>query len=227
MENGSGYSFPIFISSTDYNLKDLRAELARFLHELGYKPILSSAEGFPDGSPKLQPWESCLPVLENCFIVLLIIDGRYGIPLEWLNFKSCFDGRKVSPTHGEYLYSRHVKKRMLIFVRREITLHYQSYRTVLDNFKGNKDEAKKNLEKSLPEYVSFESLDFLHEVKTTGPIPWIKEFDDVTNIKAEIQTKMLNELAELFLIKNKHLEMVTESFNKCLDSLTLEEQKKY
>ena len=56
MDSSSGYTFPIFISSTDYNLKDLRAELARFLSELGYKPILSSFEGFPDSSPKLEPW---------------------------------------------------------------------------------------------------------------------------------------------------------------------------
>lgn len=96
METSSEYTFPIFISSTDYNLKDLRAELARFLTELGYKPVLSSAEGFPDSSPKLEPWESCLPVLDRCFIIVLIIDGRYGIPLPWLNYKEIFLDRIVN-----------------------------------------------------------------------------------------------------------------------------------
>jgi len=37
---------------------------------------------------------------------------------------------------------------------------------------------------------------------------------------------MLNELAEIFLIKNMHLEIVVESFNKAMQSLSVEEQKK-
>lgn len=36
---------------------------------------------------------------------------------------------------------------------------------------------------------------------------------------------MLNELAELFLIKNKHFETVIESFNKVMDSLSIDKQK--
>jgi ABC-type transporter Mla subunit MlaD len=69
-------------------------------------------------------------------------------------------------------------------------------------------------------------LDFINKVKTTKPIPWINEFDDITSVKKEIQKKMLNELAELFLIKNKHFETVIDSFNKVMDSLSLEEQRK-
>ena len=126
----SEYPFPIFISSTDYNLKDFRAELSRFLKELGYKPILSSADGFPDNSPKLQPWESCIPVLEKCFVMILVIDGRYSVALKWPNLKNIFGDRKVSPTHGEYLFAHKQHKRMLVFIRKEVATFYQSYRKV-------------------------------------------------------------------------------------------------
>src|SRR4051812_25729599 len=74
----SEYEIPIFISSTDYNLVDLRAELARHLEQLGCKPVLSSMEGFADASPELEPWESCLRVLDTCYIMVLVVDGRYG-----------------------------------------------------------------------------------------------------------------------------------------------------
>ena len=90
MKHYSEYPFPIFISSTDYNLVDLRAELCRFLCEIGYRPIMSSADGFPDSSPELQPWESCLPVLGNSFVMVLIIDGRYGTRFSWPKYKSIF-----------------------------------------------------------------------------------------------------------------------------------------
>jgi hypothetical protein len=226
MDTSSEYTFPIFISSTDYNLKDLRAELARFLSELGYRPILSSAEGFPDSSPILEPWESCLPVLDKCFVMVLIIDGQYGTPLSWPNYKDIFGDEKISPTHGEYVFAHKTRKRMLVFIRKSLKPHYQSYRTTLENCGNDKKKAKEALELTLPDYVSFETLDFINKVKTTKPIPWINEFDDITSVKKEIQKKMLNELAELFLIKNKHFETVIDSFNKLMDSLSLEEQKK-
>lgn len=227
MESSSEYLFPIFISSTDYNLKDLRAELARFLSELGYRPILSSSEGFPDNSPKLEPWESCIPVLENSFVMILVIDGKYGYPLPWPNSGDLFKDKEISPTHGEYLYAHKKYKRMLVFIRSEVMTYYQSYRQATKNMKGKTiEEIEETLNKTLPEYIDFKTLQFVHEVKTTKPIPWIREFDDITSIKKEVQKKMLNELAEIFLVKNMHLETVVQSFNKVLQSLSPEEQTK-
>ena len=225
MEHSSEYTFPIFISSTDYNLKDLRAELAKFLSELGYKPLLSSAEGFPDNSPYLEPWESCIPVLDRCFVVVLVIDGRYGSGLKWPNYSEYFSERKIAPTHGEYIFAHRNKKRMLVFVRKSLMPHYQSYRTVMEKCNNDKVKAEELLSPTLPEYITFETLDFINEVKTTRPIPWIKEFEDITCVKREIQKKMLNELAELFLVKNKYADIVIDSFNKVMDSLSLEKQK--
>lgn len=229
MNNSSEYQFPIFISSTDYNLIDLRAELSQFLTEIGYRPILSSSEGFHDKSPNLEPWESCIPVLENCFVTILIIDGRYGYTLPWPNYPdlpkiNSPNRKKVSPTHGEYLFAHKTKQRMLVFVRRQVMTHYQSYRTAIKNSK-TKAEAEKSLKITLPDNIDFKALDFLNEVKTTKPIPWIKEFDDVTTVKKEVHKKMLNELAEVFMIKNQHFETVIKVFNKAMDELTEEKQK--
>lgn len=226
MDTTSEYTFPIFISSTDYNLKDFRAELSRFLLELGYRPILSSAEGFPDSSPNLEPWESCIPVLSNCFVMILIIDGRYSSALGWPNLPEIFKDLKVSPTHGEYMFAHKNAKRMLVFIRREVMTYYQSYRQTLNSCSYDEIKTKETLSKTLPEYIDYDTLKFVHEVKTSKPIPWIKEFDDVTDVKKEVQKKMLNELAEIFLVKNQHLQTVIDSFNKVLGTMTPEEQQK-
>lgn len=225
MDTSSEYAFPIFISSTDYNLKDFRAELARFLSELGYRPILSSAEGFPDNSPKLEPWESCIPVLQQAFVMILVIDGKYGYPLKWPNCGELFAEKEVSPTHGEYLYAQHHGKRMLVFIRSEVMTFYQSYRRAMKACDERKEDAEKILKSTLPEYIEFKTLQFIHEIKTTKPIPWIREFNDITSVKKEVQKKMLNELAEIFLVKNMHLETIVQSFNKVLASMSLGEQK--
>lgn len=221
----SEYGFPIFISSTDYNLIDLRAELAKYLADLGYRPILSSSDGFHDNSPDLEPWESCLQVLQSAYVMVLVIDGKYGDTFEWKNFESIIGNRKVSPTHAEYLLAHKTKMRMLVFIRKELLTYYQTYRTSIKNSGGNKEKAKEILAATLPKHVAFETLEFIEEVKTARPIPWIKPFENVTEIKQEIQKKMLNELAELFLFKNKHLESVVRAFSTVLDDLPEDKRK--
>jgi hypothetical protein len=224
MVSTSEYPFPIFVSSTDYNLKDLRAELARYLTELGYRPVLSSSEGFHDNSPELEPWESCLQVLNTCFVMILVIDGRYGSPLEWRNFERVFGSRKISPTHAEYIFSHKTNKRMLVFIREEVLTHYQTYGTALKNFE-TEEVAKEALEKILPRGIDYETLKFINEVKTARPIPWIRAFKDVTEIKGEVQKKMLNELAELFMLKEKKLETIIKVFNQTMAELSPEKQE--
>ncbi len=214
----SEYAFPIFISSTDYDLIDLRAELRRHLTVLGYQPILSSDSGFPDRSPGMEPWESCLPVLASCHVVVVAINGRYGRPLQWPNFGSLIKN-PVSPTHGEYLFAHATKKRMLIFVRASLMPYYQSYQVGMMNCGQDRNEARELLSKTLPPYVDFESLEFIHQVKTSRPIPWINSFNDVTEIKCEIEKKMLNELAQVFLFREGQLEAVVHQFAKALDEL--------
>ncbi len=224
-KTSSEYEFPIFISSTDYNLIDLRAELARYLSDLGYKPVLSSNEGFHDNSPYLEPWESCLQVLQTTFVMVLVIDGKYGKCLEWKNVKSIIGDRKVSPTHAEYICAHETKMRMLVFIREEVLTFYQSYHQTMKIAGGDKKLAKENLSKTLPPHIEFETLEFIEEVKTTRPIPWIKAFANVNDIKHEIQKKMLNELAELFLFKSQHLATVIKSFSTALDGLSKEKRK--
>jgi hypothetical protein len=191
----SHYTFPIFVSSTAHNLVDLRAELRDHLTDLGYQPILSTEEGFRDHTPHQEAWESCLEVIEHCYVLILILDGRYGKPANWPNYSSIIGDRKVSPTHGEFLYARHLKKRMLVFVRQPLWNVYDVYRTA----KAQIPDSKK-LRQSFfcPPYIDFNAITFLEEIKTGKPVCWIREFKDVTEIKREVQRQLLNELAQAF-----------------------------
>ena len=226
MKTSSEYSFRIFISSTVYNLKDLRAGLEEFLKEQGYCPILSSARGFPETTPDLQPWESCLPVLETTFVVALIIDGHYGKPLAWPHYQLLFQDRKVSPTHGEYLYGRATGKKIFVFIRSECMSYYESYRTALKNCDNDEAEAESVVRKTLPKHIEFETLKFIREIKTTDPIPWVTEFDDVTHVQQGIQKKLVNELAKIFMLKDQHTQTVIDSFKAVIDKMPKEEQVK-
>jgi len=219
----SNYRFPIFISSTHYDLIDLRAELSSHLSNLGYDPVVSSESGFPDNTPLLSPWESCLPVISTCFMMVLIIDSKYGAKLKWDNYSELFKDEKLSPTHGEYRYAHANKIRLIIFIRKEMIAHYQSFKRLKDEGKSI-EEITALLEQTLPKRIKVDTLKFIAEVKTTTPIPWIKEFEDVTEIKKEIQSKLTNELAEVFLLKEKHQETLIKKLNEFLGTKTNEEK---
>ena len=114
--SASNYSIPIFISSTVYNLIDLRAELSTFLRGLGYEPKLSSESGFPDQTPRLSPWESCLIALERAFIVILVLDTKYGTKLNWKNYSRLTQNGDISATHGEYRFAMSINKKYLFLL---------------------------------------------------------------------------------------------------------------
>lgn len=67
----------VFVSSTCYDLRPIRASLELFIRSLGYEPILSERGTVPyvPGQPLD---ESCYVEVLNCDIYVLIIGGRYG-----------------------------------------------------------------------------------------------------------------------------------------------------
>jgi len=217
------YSFPIFISSTEYNLVDLRAELSRYLLELGYTPFVSSQEGFPNYTPQMTPWESCLKVLESSFIVILIIDKRYGSQLDWTEYKDIV-GDKISPTHGEYRMARHLKKKLLVFCRDDIDSAYQIYKKHLSAEKGDKAKAAAAMKDMLPPGMQIETLEFYNEVKISPDIPWIKSFKNVVDIKSEIQSQLVNQLAISHMEKQQTLETVIAAFQTAVSELSPSKQ---
>jgi predicted transcriptional regulator len=67
----------IFISSTFYDLRHVRADLERFIKEQGYDPVLNEQGNIPYGKDdKLE--EYCYKEIANVHILVSIFGGRYG-----------------------------------------------------------------------------------------------------------------------------------------------------
>lgn len=69
----------IMVSSTFYDLRQVRADLAQFIsNDLGYIPLLSELSSFPV-DPDLDTIENCRTrVDKNADILVLVVGGRYG-----------------------------------------------------------------------------------------------------------------------------------------------------
>ena len=72
----------IFVSSTCYDLSQIRDDIKRCIIELGHNPILSELKDFPV-DPKKSNSENCINAINNeADIFVLIIGDRYGSVLE-------------------------------------------------------------------------------------------------------------------------------------------------
>ena len=100
----------VFVSSTCYDLGQIRADLRDFITSLGYDPMLSDYNSFPI-SPDSSPVDNCLKAIEShADIYVLIIGGKYG---------SMVSADK-SVTNLEYLQARAKGIPVYAFVQKNI-----------------------------------------------------------------------------------------------------------
>jgi hypothetical protein len=72
----------VFVSSTCYDLKQVRADTKQFLESLGLEPILSEYNSFPV-DPDLGTVDNCLKVVElKADMFVLVVGARYGSPAD-------------------------------------------------------------------------------------------------------------------------------------------------
>lgn len=100
----------LFVSSTFYDLKQIRADLKDFIAAQGLTPVISEYDSFPI-DPTVPAVENCLKVVnENADIFVLIIGGRYGTIKD--------EGKSV--TNMEYLKARAKGIPIYVFVDKTI-----------------------------------------------------------------------------------------------------------
>ena len=107
----------VFISSTYYDLKNVRADLERYIKGRGFDPVLNERGQIPYGNEeKLE--EYCYREIENCDILVSIIGGRHG----------------SSSSHDPYSISQKELKTAIdlgrpvyIFVEKSVLFEYKIY----------------------------------------------------------------------------------------------------
>ena len=108
----------VFISSTCYDLGQIRDNLYEFIESYYFEPMLSE-KGDVFYHPDLHTHESCITEIENCQLFILIIGGRFG-------GKYKFDPKK-SITNAEYEAAKVKNIPVFTFIKREVFEDHRVY----------------------------------------------------------------------------------------------------
>lgn len=164
----------VFISSTYYDLKQTREDIAIFLSSMGYEPVRNEEGNIPYGQGKnLEAY--CYREIENVDILVSIIGGRYG--------SESSDGSKWSISNNELKTALSSGKQVYIFIDKSVNFEYETY---LCN-KGN--------EKIKYRFVDNKKIfEFIEEIKQLTTNNNIKAFDT----SADIISYLKEQLAGLF-----------------------------
>jgi len=201
----------VFISSTCYDLGEVRDSLVDFLESYHYEPVLSD-RGDIFYHPDLHTHDSCINEIENCQILILIIGGRFGG-----NYKS---DMKKSITNAEYNSAVKLKRPVFTFVKREV---FEDHRV----YQRNKDKEKVMSEIDFPSIEKSENakpiFEFINEVRLAEVNNGFFSFEYARDIK-EFLGKQFSGMMYDFLSKRiKEQEQV--KINQLLDNLTLVNKK--
>ena len=158
-----GYPPSIFISSTCYDLSQVRLDLKRFIESLGYEAIISEHPAFPV-NPQVGTVENVVnAVKDRADLFVLIVGGRYG--------SQAASGRSI--TNLEYLEARAKAIPIYVFVAKRIlhTLPVWKANPTAD-FPGTVDDTK--------------LFQFVDELRGAAG-HWVYEFDEVADIIATLR----------------------------------------
>lgn len=130
----------VFISSTCYDLSQVRADLENFIHTMNYESVRNEKGNIPySTNQELEKY--CYKEISACEIVLHIIGGRFGST----STLSENYGKEYSVSQMEMKKAHEANKQIYIFIDRKVLTEYQTYLNNKENdaFKPSHVDDKK------------------------------------------------------------------------------------
>lgn len=197
----------IFISSTFYDLRQVRSDLDTFIENLGYDPVRNEEGDIPYGKDEALE-EYCYKEIKAVDILVSIIGGRFGS-----------ESKRNSSSISQIELKTAIKenKQVYIFIEKNVLSEYETYLI-------NKDNSSMKYK-----YVDDVRIyQFIEEVKNLNANNNIKGFETATDISkylkeqfAGLFQRFLEEqtrIKEVSLIRN--LEKTAQTLNKLVNFLS-------
>lgn len=182
----------VFISSTCYDLQEVRYQLRKFIEDIGYEPVMSDfGDIFYDYKKHIQ--DSCKLEIEKCQLFVLIIGNHYGSFYHKHKDKVTPD----SVTLQELKKALEVDVYKHVFINKYVEYDYKNYVSSLKKHitqKIKSEEASEELVSKIRNEYSqsypfpqesykyiFNFLDVVYSLETNNAVISYDTFDDIKN----------------------------------------------
>lgn len=176
----------VFISSTFYDLSQVRYEIDKFLESIGYEPVRNEEGDIPYGSNEnLQKY--CYREINNIDILIAVIGSRYGTPSE--------GDKRYSISNMELKTAIDSGKHVFIFIQKNVSIEYETYLL-------NKDNENVNYK-----YVNNPLIyKFIDELKALPKNNNIKDFETADDITNYLKEQFAGMMRQFFIEEEKYKE---------------------
>lgn len=207
----------IFISSTFYDLKQIRIELDKFIESLGYEPVRNETGDIPYGKDEeIQTY--CYKEIANVDILVSIIGGRYGSP----SLKDT-NPQEYSVSQKELITAMKEDKQVFIFIEKDVLTEYETYRRNKDN-----PDVNYNFVDNINIYK------FIDEIKSLHNNNNIKGFETADDIKLYLREQLAGLFKQFLTDSNRikqtsvlqDIENTAKNLRSLVDYLSQQNQEK-
>lgn len=169
----------VFLSSTCYDLLDLRAEIDRQLTAAGMRVVRSDAFDF-QVEPDKNSIETCLCRVRDTDYFVCVLSQRYGPSLQKAGYGD------VSATELEYRTARESKKNILFFVRDRLRADHSLWKK-----SGSKDDFAPAFAQAEDALKLFRFIDAHEELAKESDVSnWVSTFATVVDLKATLESRL-------------------------------------
>lgn len=234
----------LFVSSTCYDLQEIRFQLRNFIRDFGYDAVMSEFDDiFYSYDSHVQ--DSCLEEIGKCQLFILVVGNNYG------SFYHQDRQENITPdsvTLREFRRALEARVQKHIFINKYVDYDYKNYKRALDRvmlnyFQENKVsddkvesvryDVKINFDANYPfpyesyKYV-FYFLDIIHELKENNAINPFESFADIKDtlrkqwagFMYESLTKKDKIVSNVIQTLEAKIDRIEKSLSKLLDSKT-------
>lgn len=198
----------IFISSTFYDLRQIRAELDMFIESLGYEPIRNEEGDIPYGKDEALE-EYCYKEIKGIDILISIIGGRFGSESKRSTSSISQIELRTALKEGKQVY---------IFIDKNIIAEYETYLL-------NKDSEVEIKYRYVNDIRIYKFIEEIRALSANNNIKGFETASDITKYLKEqfagLFQRFLEEqtrIKEISLITN--LEKTAQTLNKLVNYLS-------
>jgi len=222
----------LFVSSTCYDLQEIRFQLRNFIRDFGYDAVMSEFDDiFYNYETHVQ--DSCLEEISKCQLFILVVGNNYGSFYHQNKQESKIPD---SITLKEFRKALEVNINKHIFINKYVEYDYKNYKRALDKvtlkyFQENNisddetDSVRNSIKKSFDEdyYFPYESykyvfyfLDIIHDLKENNAVNTFESFSD---IKDTLRKQWAGFMYEALTRKDKVVKSIIQPLEIKIDKI--------